>query len=98
MENLVKAVQRGLRLYTLSAYADKAFHHFKLDVIEDRDILAGASDGRTREEFRALILGFNLCDEERFVRLSRSQHNLSSPRRGHDLNARQSFLLRGPDG
>lgn len=64
----MKVVQRGLRLYALSAYADEAFHRFKLDVIEDQDALDGASDDRIREEFRALIRGFNLCDdEERFV-------------------------------
>ncbi|OJJ85527.1 uncharacterized protein ASPGLDRAFT_24548 [Aspergillus glaucus CBS 516.65] len=60
--------QRGLRCYTLSAYGDEAFHRFKLDVIEDQDALNGASDDRIREEFRALIRSFNLCDdEERFV-------------------------------
>lgn len=62
IENLMKVVQRDLRLYTLSAYADEAFHRFKLDVIEDRDNLDGASDDRIREEFWALIRGLNLCD------------------------------------
>lgn len=68
IDNLLKVVQRGLRCYTLSTYGDEAFHRFKLDVIEDQDALNGASDDRIREEFRALIRGFNLCDdEERFV-------------------------------
>jgi len=62
IENVMKMVQRDLRLYTLSAYADEAFHRSKLDVVEDRGNLDGTPDDRIQEEFQALIRSLNPCD------------------------------------
>lgn len=63
IENLIKVVQRSLTRFTIPPYARETFHRFKLDVIQDKDILDGASDDRIREEFRAQISGMKLFND-----------------------------------
>lgn len=53
-------MERCVKYRTRVAYADEAIKRFKLDVIEDKDALAGASIDRVREEFWALIRGLEL--------------------------------------
>lgn len=63
MENLVKVTERNLGL-SLPAYISEAAHRFKLNVIQDKEALEGASDDRIREEFKSLLRGLNLMDEK----------------------------------
>jgi hypothetical protein len=61
MENLVKAVERSAR-DSPRVYMDEASRRFKLDVVEDKEALSGASDDRVREEFRAHLRTTRLLD------------------------------------
>jgi hypothetical protein len=63
IENLVKVIERNLGL-SLPAYTSEAAHRFKFDVVQDKEALEGASDDLIRGEFKSLLRGLNLMDEE----------------------------------
>ncbi|KAJ5974095.1 hypothetical protein N7481_011305 [Penicillium waksmanii] len=54
MKNLVRTVERHLRS-NKKVYMDEVARRFKLDVIQDEQILSGTSDDRIREEFRSQL-------------------------------------------
>ncbi|KAK2767054.1 hypothetical protein FQN54_006372 [Arachnomyces sp. PD_36] len=64
IENLMRVVQRSLTQFTVPPFSEETFRRFKLDVIQDKGALDGASDDRIREEFRAQIRGQGLVDRE----------------------------------
>lgn len=63
IKNLVKVTERNLGL-SLPAYRSEAARRFKLDVVQDKEALEGASDDRLREEFKSLLRGLNLMDKD----------------------------------
>lgn len=72
-ESVDRAMQNLLRIHRRSlgagaelpdVYADEAYLRLKLELVEDREALEGASYDRVRECFRALARGLNLCDNE----------------------------------
>ncbi|KAJ5404502.1 hypothetical protein N7509_004373 [Penicillium cosmopolitanum] len=63
MENLVKVTERNL-LDSLPAYGGEVARRFKLNVVQDKEVLEGASDDRIREEFKSLLRGLNFMNEE----------------------------------
>lgn len=55
IENWVKLIEHSLRYLTLSAFTEEAARRLRLDIVENRDALEGASDDRIRAEFEALL-------------------------------------------
>ncbi|KAH0001708.1 hypothetical protein KCU78_g14742, partial [Aureobasidium melanogenum] len=75
MQNWIRVQERKLENgYTLPAFAAEAWKRFKLDVIEEQEALDGASDDRVRAEFRALVRGKELSDDDdQFLPPARNQ-------------------------
>lgn len=63
MGNLVKVTERHMD-NSVPAYSNEAARRFKLDVIQDKEALEGASDDRIREEFKSFLRQLNLMNEE----------------------------------
>ena len=63
MENLVKVTERSMSS-TPPAYKNEAIRRLKFDLIQDKENLDGASDDRIREEFKSLLRGQSLMNEE----------------------------------
>jgi hypothetical protein len=59
----VKVTERNLGL-GLPAYASEAARRFKLDVVQDKEALEGASDDRVRAEFKSILRELNFMNEE----------------------------------
>ncbi|KAK6435914.1 hypothetical protein LTR95_007900 [Oleoguttula sp. CCFEE 5521] len=53
--------------YTLPVFADEAIKRFQLDLIDDKSTLEDATDDRIRAEFRAIIRGLDLTDDETVI-------------------------------
>ena len=49
---------------TPNVYAAEAYGRFLLDLVQDREALDGASADRIRENFRALVRGLELNEDE----------------------------------
>ncbi|KAK6008289.1 hypothetical protein QM012_000192 [Aureobasidium pullulans] len=75
VENWTQVQKRKLENgFTLPALAAEAWQRFKLDVIENRDVLAGASDDRVRDLFRGMVRAKELTDDEdQFIPPARNQ-------------------------
>lgn len=59
-QKLVEIVRRALVAKAHPALAAEAYKGFRLDLVQDRQALDGASDDRIREEFNALLRGHGL--------------------------------------
>lgn len=59
-QKLVEIVRRALAAKAHPALAAEAYKRFRLDLVQDRAALDGASDDRIREEFNALLRGHGL--------------------------------------
>ncbi|KAL4916355.1 hypothetical protein BDW62DRAFT_202859 [Aspergillus aurantiobrunneus] len=64
IQTLITVTRRNIRTGSTSAYADEALRRFKIDVVQDEQALAGASDDRGREEFRAQLRGLRQLGED----------------------------------
>nr|OQO31168.1 hypothetical protein B0A51_01900 [Rachicladosporium sp. CCFEE 5018] len=68
LENLCEVQTHTINVeYTLPVFADEAIKRFQLDLIDDQSTLVDASDDRVRAEFRAIIRGLNLTDDETVI-------------------------------
>ncbi|KAL6362866.1 hypothetical protein LRP88_04180 [Fusarium phalaenopsidis] len=59
-QKLVEVVHRIFAENAHPALGAEAYKRFKLDLVQDREALDGASDDRVREEFNALLRGHGL--------------------------------------
>ncbi|RSL87117.1 hypothetical protein CEP51_002410 [Fusarium floridanum] len=62
-QKLVEVVRRVFAARAHPALGAEAYKRFRLDLVQDRDALEGASDDRIREEFNALLRGHGLWPE-----------------------------------
>ncbi|KAM0424502.1 hypothetical protein ACHAPT_010216 [Fusarium lateritium] len=67
-QKLVEVVRRAFETKAHPALAAEAFKRFRLDMIQDKEVLDGSSDDRIREEFNSLLRGHDLwpdgCSED----------------------------------
>ncbi|KAF5673194.1 hypothetical protein FHETE_3487 [Fusarium heterosporum] len=68
MEALVRLTIRNLRSISSSPYGEEAAKRFKLDVVEDKEALEGASEDRVREEFCAQLRGLGMLEDDLMFR------------------------------
>lgn len=67
IQNLIDVTRRNIRAGSTSAYTDEALRRFKVDVVQDEEVLSGASDDRVREEFRAQLRGLRQLGGDRII-------------------------------
>ncbi|KAM0348394.1 hypothetical protein ACHAPU_004364 [Fusarium lateritium] len=68
VEALVRLTIRNLRSISSSPYCEEAAKRFKLDVVEDKEALGGASEDRVREEFCAQLRGLGMLEDDLMFR------------------------------
>lgn len=68
IQNLVDVTRRNIRAQSTSAYTEEALRRFKIDIVQDEEVLSGASDDHVREEFRAQLRGLQQLGEDEFIR------------------------------
>lgn len=64
MQNLVEVTRRCLYISTRVVFAEEAFKRLQFQVVHDEEKLSDASEDRVRAEFRALVRGLGIAEDD----------------------------------